>query len=439
MLLLNHCHAGTKRGAEILFCLFVSLTVFGCGNSVTESNDTAGSQAENPEQPSQAAAKNSNSTEQTSAFHFVKPALSEEQLKAGWISLFDGSSLFGWDVPDASNWHMEDSSIVADSGERSLLLTPFRFDDFEMLCDFHLEPGGNSGIFLRTAENLHDPATDTYELNICDNHPTHATGSFVGRHVTDGVPPVEGEWHTFRILCEGERIQVWLDDNPIVDFTDTSEAKLLTGRIGLQMNTGRIAFRNVFLRPVSSRPLFNGQDLSGWRVVPGSKSEFSVVDHSIHVSNGPGFLETEETFGDFVLHLEARTNGVGLNSGVFFRAMQGTEQAPSHGYEMQIQHAFRNNDRTQPEDFGTGAIFRRIPARYIVGNDHEWVTQTLIAQENRFATWVNGYQVVNWQDERKPDSNPRQGQRLEPGHISLQGHDPTTDLDFRTIRIHTLR
>ncbi|MCP4505153.1 MAG: DUF1080 domain-containing protein, partial [Fuerstiella sp.] len=55
------------------------------------------------------------------------------------------------------------------------------------------------------------------------------------------------------------------------------------------------------------------------------------------------------------------------------------------------------------------------------------------------ATFVNGYQVVNWEDDRKPDENPRRGRRLDAGHISLQGHDPTTDLDFRALRIHELK
>lgn len=60
----------------------------------------------------------------------------------------------------------------------------------------------------------------------------------------------------------------------------------------------------------------------------------------------------------------------------------------------------------------------------------------LIAQGDRFASWVNGYQVVNWQDTRKPSDNPREGRRLEAGHLSLQGHDQTTDLDFRSVDVH---
>ena len=47
--------------------------------------------------------------------------------------------------------------------------------------------------------------------------------------------------------------------------------------------------------------------------------------------------------------------------------------------------------------------------------------------------WVNGYQVSDWTDRRKPNKNPRRGLRLAPGTIQIQGHDPTTDISFRNI------
>jgi len=371
-----------------------------------------------------------------SAYKFQPPALSDAEIRNGWISLFDGISLFGWNVPDNTNWRVENGSLVADGGNPGLLTTPFEFDDFELRCDFHLEAGGNSGVFLRTAANAASPVTDTYEVNICDSHETHPTGSLVGRHRASPVPPVEGEWHTFHVRCERNRIRVRLDGTGIVDFRDDTENTRESGFIGLQMNGGRIAFRNVCVRPVGTSDLFDGGSLSGWSVVDGSNSSFEVINGAIHVRDGPGFLQTDSTYGDFLLHVEARTNGDSLNSGVFFRAQSGTRDAPSHGYEMQIQNGFRNDDRTLPADSGTGAIFRRAPARYVVANDREWLTATLLAQGDRLATWVNGYQVVNWQDTRDPHENPRRGRRLDAGHISLQGHDPTTDLDFHVIRIH---
>jgi len=47
---------------------------------------------------------------------------------------------------------------------------------------------------------------------------------------------------------------------------------------------------------------------------------------------------------------------------------------------------------------------------------------------------VNGDPVASWTDTRAKDDNPRKGLRLAAGHLSLQGHDPTTDILFRNIR-----
>ncbi len=109
-----------------------------------------------------------------------------------------------------------------------------------------------------------------------------------------------------------------------------------------------------------------------------------------------------------------------------------------NGYECQIHNGFKDGDRRKPVDCGTGGIFRRIDARLVVANDLEWFHQTVIADGAHIASWVNGYQVVDWVDDRAPDENPRQGLRLEPGTIMIQGHDPTTDVSFRNIQIAEL-
>lgn len=417
----------------------VLLPGVGCGETPLEtvSTETGASAAGSVKKASAAPAGANGQANAEPPVEYVSPPLTEEEIAAGWISLFDGRSLFGWKIPAETNWHVEGDSIVADSGSKSLLLTPFQLDDFELRCGFHLSPGGNSGIFLRTAASATDPARDTYELNICDSHPTHKTGSLVGRHVALDVPAVEGAWHDFRVLCEGPRIQVWLDGSQIVDFTDTSEFTRLTGKLGLQMNEGRAAYKNVCIRPLRFRSLLNGKDTEGWHPVPGSKSAFVVQDGLLNVSGGPGFLETDATFQDFAMKVTARMHGTGLNSGVFFRAMPGTEKAPSNGYEMQLHNGKKDGDPAKPADYGTGAIFRRIPARRIIANDSSFFTAVLIAQGDYFASWVNGYQVVSWTDTREDRENPREGRRLAGGHLSLQGHDPRTNLDFQTIDIHS--
>ena len=91
----------------------------------------------------------------------------------------------------------------------------------------------------------------------------------------------------------------------------------------------------------------------------------------------------------------------------------------------------------KPVDCGTGGIFRRIDARLVVADDLRMVPQDgHVADGAHIATWVNGYQVVDWIDDRAPGSeNPRKGiAPVESGTIMIQGHDPTTDISFRNIQ-----
>jgi hypothetical protein len=364
--------------------------------------------------------------------------LTREELSAGWIRLFDGHTLFGWQPNSATNWRVVDGVIVGDGEETGLLVTTTRWADYELRCDFRVAPGGNSGLFLRTPLSPRNPTTDCYELNICDTHPKFKSASLVGRVQPTTEVTANGEWHSYHVTVSGPNVTVKFDGQPVTDYTDDTAAPLTSGFVGLQMNGGQAEFRNVFLRPLGTTDLFDGQSLAGWRVVPGSKGEFKVEDGTIRITGGRGFLETERTAGNFVFQFEAITHGDALNSGVFFRAMPGTEAAPSNGYEFQIQNGVKNNDRTQPADFGTGAVFRRIAARRVVSSDREWLAATLVAEGPHITTWVDGVQVVDWTDDRPANENPREGLRLEPGHFSLQAHDPTTNLQFRNIRIADL-
>jgi hypothetical protein len=206
------------------------------------------------------------------------------------------------------------------------------------------------------------------------------------------------------------------------------------------------------------KSLFNGKDLTGWKEFPGRKSKFSVTKEGwLHISNGPGDLQTEGQWDNFILQIDCFTNGPRLNSGVFFRCLPNEYQ---QGYEAQIHNAFNDEKpkdytideydpktgkqtgkrtvRLPAQDYGTGGIYRRFPARKQAAKDQEWFTMTVAAHGRHIATWVNGIQVVDWTDNRSRENNARKGCRLEKGAISLQGHDPTTDLSFRNIRIGEL-
>ncbi len=362
--------------------------------------------------------------------------LTADEVRDGWVQLFDGQTLFGWKANNDVDWHVtEDGLIEASQGPAGLLNTTVPFQDYEFKCEYWIEKAANSGVFLRTVETPKDPAADCYELNMWDAAPEFKTASLVKRVKPTKEVTGEEVWKTLWVKVEGPRITAKFDGEEVLDYTDESPTRPKTGFIGLQKNSGKVRFKNIALKPLGAKPLFNGNDLSGWKTVDGSKSEFSVVDGAIQVKNGPGFLQSEGSWSDFVLQFEAKTNGEALNSGVFFRLIPGTKDAPSNGYEYQVQNGFKDGDRSKPADSGSGAIFRRTQARWVVANDREWFTATLVAHGAHFASWINGVQVTDWEDDRPADPNPRKGKKLEAGPISLQGHDPTTDLQFRNIRV----
>ena len=355
--------------------------------------------------------------------------LSPEEIAEGWILLFDGETDFGWKAGSQANWKVADGEISVSEGEKGLFSTTSPFADYVLKVDFRADKNTNSGVFLRTPAQPTDPTGDCYELNIAPDDNPFPTGGFVGRKKSEGGHTT-GQWQTFEVTADGAHFTVKLDGRQVLDYVDPKP--LGRGLIGLQLNSGPVAFRNIKVKPLGLKPMFNGRDLSGWKVFPGKKSEYTVTPKGeLNVKNGPGQLESEAKFGDFVLQLEVFSNGKNLNSGIFFRSIPGEFW---NGYESQIQNGYKDGDRTQPVDFGTGAIYRRQKARKVVSNDFEWFSKTILAAGDHVAVWVNGYPVTDWTDTRSPNANPRQGLRREAGTLIIQGHDPTTDLSFRNLK-----
>jgi hypothetical protein len=241
---------------------------------------------------------------------------------------------------------------------------------------------------------------------------------------------------------EGDRFLILLDGKKVLDARDKSHA---LGHIGLQYNKDKkVEFRNIKLKPLGLGPIFNGKDLSGWKKVErpdGAKAppEWGVKENAIHVEKGPGQLETQSTYQDFVLQLDVRTNPKDdkhhPNSGVFFRGEPGKFWT---GYESQIRNEYKENDRSQAVDFGTGGIYHFQPARRVIPNDGSFFAKTIVAHGRHIATWVNGIQVSDYDDTRSEGTDVLKEARLTAGPIGLQAHDPTTNLDFRNLRIAVL-
>lgn len=360
-------------------------------------------------------------------------ALSPRQWSKGWIQLFDGRTLFGWAPRGDSKWVAADGEIRYQSGSGGgYLSTTTEFADFELHVEFWVDNIANSGVFLRCPTTGDITSSNAYEVNIFDAHPQWPTGSVNEVAKSALTPKSAGRWNEYDITVQGGQIVVKLDGVTSVDAGGSRRAR---GTIALQnlKGEGEVRFRNIRLKPLGLKSIFNGKDLTGWTPIPGRKSVFSVTSEGwLNIKDGNGDLQSDGEYGDFLLQLDIISNGQHLNSGVFFRAQRGQFWS---GYESQIRNQWQGDDRTKPVDFGTGGIYNRQPARRVVSSDHEWFTKTIVAHGPHIATWVNGEQVADFTDARPPNANARQGYRSAPGVLSLQGHDPTTDLSFRNVRV----
>ena len=363
--------------------------------------------------------------------------LTPQEVEDGWISLWDGRSFYGWEFHGDTNWSTRDGILSAKSGGAGWLGTTTTFGDFHLKLEFRTAADGNSGVFLRSARTG-QPHRTGYELQIFDHQPGgFNTGSLVFYAKAQPAKLIPDQWNQYDIVVEGSHFVVTLNGKVILDADNPTHA---SGVIGLQYNIDKpIEYRNMKLKPLGLQPLFNGKDLSGWTKVDRpdrpSPHEWTVHDGLLHVEKGPGELETEKEFNNFVMQLAVRTNppskDVHPNSGVFFRGDKGVVGS---GYESQIRNEFQYGDPKVPLDYGTGAVYNRQPAREIVAKDGEFFYKTIVAYERHISIWVNGIQVSDFEDTRPEGKNARIQARLTGGVLSLQAHDPTTNIDFKDIR-----
>jgi len=367
--------------------------------------------------------------------------LTTKEIGDGWLLLFDGESTWGWTPEGGAKWKAANGVIATDGGDYGWLRTNTQFKDFILKLEFKTAADGNSGVFLRAKKGL-DAHKTGYEVQIYDAHLQFPTGGIVDHAAPLKKTKITPEkWHSYEIVALGGRVLVKLDGKKVLDYMGEKNA---AGYVGLQHNPNKpIQFRSIRLLPIGLAPIFNGKNLSGWQTVqpprpPAAPAEWSAKKGMLHVVKGGGQIETKAQFTDFILQLDIRANSTDPafhpNSGIFLR---GRPNAYWTGYEIQIRNEFKDNDRTKPVDTGSGGIYFHQPARRVIPSDNQFYTQTVVAQGRHIATWVNGYPVADWDDPNpEGEGGPRNKQALlKAGPISLQAHDPKTNLDFRNIRI----
>lgn len=194
--------------------------------------------------------------------------------------LFDGKSLEGWGVhlvdPNAKMedvWSVQEGVLVCKGEPLGYLFTQGEYKNFRLTLQWRWAPGqqpGNSGVLLRAtgepigfmpkcveAQLKSGSAGDIWafrgfnttgpadRLRQVKDH--EALGNFVGVAALKNAEKEPGEWNTYEIVLQGDKLTVSVNGELVNESTGCD---VVAGRIGLQSEGGEIHFRRIRLVPL---------------------------------------------------------------------------------------------------------------------------------------------------------------------------------------------
>jgi len=407
----------------------------------------------------------------------------------GFVALFNGKDLAGWkglvkspydnpskratlspdrlkqlqkeaDEDMRAHWKVANGALVFD-GKGHSLYTARDYGDFEMLVDWKIETGGDSGIYLRGS-----PQVQIWDVANTNVGAQVGSGGLYNNRENPSKPiekadmPI-GEWNTFRIFMVGEKVTVYLNDVLVVDnvvmenYWERDKPIYPNGQIELQSHGSLLEFRNVYLREITNllndqensdgfKLLFNGKDLTGWTDKDGNEHKGYIVKDGMIVVEpklGGGNLYTADEYSDFIMRFEFKLTP-GANNGLGIRSPRGVNAA-YNGMELQILDNTADKYKDLQDYQYHGSIYGVVPAKrgYLkpVG---DWNYQEVIARGKQITVKLNGTTIVDADIEKAStpktmDGNEHPGLKRDKGFIAFCGHGDK--LAFRSLRIKTLK
>jgi len=379
--------------------------------------------------------------------------LTEQEKAEGWELLFDGQTMSGWRDFNGEgltqSWHVVDGCIQAKgdgSDANGYIVTDKQYENFELTWDWKLAKGGNSGMLYHVVEGekYKVPYVTGPEYQLIDEpnfehylEPWQRLGVDYAMYLPDTtkmkVNP-QGEWNNSKIVFDNGHVEHWLNGVKILEFeawtddwfarknsgkwTDAPEYGLAKkGAICLQDHGSPASFRNIKVKELARKTkdvnLFNGKDLHGWDVYGTEK--WYVADGLLVCESGSekkyGYLATREYYDDFDLTVEFKQEADG-NSGVFIRSVI-EEDVKISGWQVEVA----------PKGRGTGGIYESYGRGWLIQipkekeeflKEKDWNTMRILVQGDKVTTWLNGQEMVAFNDGKIGAAQ---------GRIALQIHD----------------
>ncbi len=414
----------------------------------------------------------------------IKKYLEEMPKGEGFVSMFNGKNLDGWqglvenpiarakmsakelatkqaeaNLKMTENWSVKNGAIIF-SGKGANLCSVKDYGDFELIVDWLITKKGDSGLYLRGT-----PQVQVWDTSRVDVGAQVGSGGLYNNKKYESKPlkvadnPVN-EWNTFRVTMVGENVTVYLngelvvDNVPLENFWDREHAIFETGAIELQAHGNELAFRNVYVCEINTKEiglteeeitagfetLFNGKNLDGWQ---GNKTDYFAENGELVVNpkmGGHGNLFIGKEYSDFVFRFDFQLTP-GANNGLGIRApLEG--DAAYDGMELQIldntASIYANLQKYQYH----GSAYGIIPAkRGFLNPVGEWNSEEVILMGSKIKVILNGEVILDGDLAEASkngtlDHKNHPGLKRDKGFIGFLGHG--SELKFRNLRIKDL-
>jgi hypothetical protein len=204
--------------------------------------------------------------------------LSDQEKQAGFKLLFDGKStdnFRGYKAGNARGWEAVDGALKRVDPKAPDLITKEQYEAFELLIDYRISRGGNSGIMFHVAETSGPSYATGPEIQVQDNvdgHDPQKSGWLYQLYKpdTDATRPA-GEWNSMRILIapKGQKSAVYMNGQKYYEFEKGSAdwdakvqqskfkdmpgfGKQTRGHVCLQNHGDEVAYRNIKIRVIDA-------------------------------------------------------------------------------------------------------------------------------------------------------------------------------------------
>ncbi|GAB7039002.1 hypothetical protein JCM9533A_28520 [Catenuloplanes niger JCM 9533] len=177
--------------------------------------------------------------------------------ETGYTALYDGA-VAGWSQAGPGSFTNTDGTLTSTGGMGLLWYSARRFTHYSLKLDWRMSGDDNSGVFIGfpPSDDPWSAVDNGYEIQIdATDAADRTTGSVytfraADRAARDAALNPPGEWNTFELLVEGDRLRILLNGTEINDFTDTDPVRSLAGHVGIQ-NHGdgdTVSFRHIRIR-----------------------------------------------------------------------------------------------------------------------------------------------------------------------------------------------